>query len=251
MGVFQHQYMELKEKRKLIFCSISCDNFWGRGKISKFVIEQKGVPINPYMNWDYNLFHQASKESVRAANNSLIKWCNEVWAFGNLSDGVRAEILLAQELGKKVRFFTYPGFVENEIKVGKDYSHYTFKFRYGRQPVIYTAISKHYFYFKMFISKFVLDRGYCPANPFMIFDYWLLDAVDRKEIIESNNNMVNRAEELWVFGPVSDGVLAEINIAKEKNKPVKYFKFDSSTIKEIGKEEIEFEDEVKVFSNEI
>ena len=204
------------------------------------------------MNWDYNLFHQVSKESVRLANNNLIKWCDEVWAFGKLSDGVKAEILLAQELGKKVRYFDYPGFLENEIKVGQDYSHYTFKFRYDKIPIVYTAVSKHYFYFKMFISKFVLDEGYCPVNPFMVFDYWLLDSVSRKAIVEGNNNMVNRAEELWVFGPVSNGVLAEIKMAKEKDRTVKYFEIvDSKEIKEIGKENVKFEDEVKGFENEL
>ncbi len=32
-----------------------------------------------------------------------------------------------------------------------------------------------------------------------------------------------KADEVWVFGKISDGVLAEIKIAKEIEKPTKFF----------------------------
>lgn len=75
----------------------------------------------------------------------------------------------------------------------------------------------------MFISKFVLEKGAVPLNPFMVFDYFLLDVVDRDVVREANNTIVKRADEMWVFGAVSNGVLAEIQIAKKAGKPVKYF----------------------------
>lgn len=109
--------------------------------------------------------------------------------------------------------------------------------------LVYTAISKHLFYFRMYISKFVLENECIPLNPFMIFDYFLLDTVDRDVIRNANNELVKKADELWVFGPVSDGVLAEIKLAKEMNKPIRYFKVvKSKEIKEISKDEIEFEE---------
>ncbi len=52
------------------------------------------------------------------------------------------------------------------------------------KPLVYTAMSKHLFYYRMFISVFVLENGGVPLNPFMIFDYFLLDAVDRDLIRE-------------------------------------------------------------------
>ncbi len=116
--------------------------------------------------------------------------------------------------------------------------------------LVYTAMSKHLFYFRMFISKFVLEQHKVPLNPFMIFDYFLLDSINRDFVVEGNNNLVKRADELWVFGPISNGVLAEILIAKEAGKPIRYFKIEKPhKIIEIEKKEAEFEGEVKQFSN--
>lgn len=112
------------------------------------------------------------------------------------------------------------------------------------RPLVYTAMSKHSFYLRMFISKFVLDQGSVPLNPFMIFDYYLLDSVDRDVIREANNNLVKRADELWVFGAVSDGVLAEVQLAHAMNKTVRFFDYQNNTFVELDKEDVAFEDGV-------
>ena len=118
--------------------------------------------------------------------------------------------------------------------------------------LVYTAMSKHYFYYRMFISVFTLEQGVVPLNPFMIFDYFLLDAVNRDLIREGNNNLVKRADEIWVFGPVSDGVLAEIKIAKKMKKPVRYFEIQKSrTIIPIDKKKVKMEEKVKDFRSEL
>lgn len=85
-------------------------------------------------------------------------------------------------------------------------------------------MSKHLFYFRMFISKFVLEQQKVLLNPFMTFDYFLLDSVHRDFVIEGNNNLVKTADEIWVFGPVSNGVLAEIQIAKKIGNRLKILK---------------------------
>ena len=113
------------------------------------------------------------------------------------------------------------------------------------KPLVYTAMSKHLFYYRMFISVFVLENGGVPLNPFMVFDYFLLDAVDRDLVREGNNNMVKRCDEIWVFGAVSNGVLAEIQIANEQNKPVRYFAIEKPhKIIETTKDKVDMEDEV-------
>ena len=118
--------------------------------------------------------------------------------------------------------------------------------------LIYPAFSKHYFYFRMHISKFVLQHDCVPLNPFMIHEYFLLDTVDRQKIRDSNNTLVERCDEVWVFGPVSDGVLEEIRLAKQYNKPIRYFSIvDSKEIKEISKDEAEFEEDLGKFRDEI
>lgn len=114
------------------------------------------------------------------------------------------------------------------------------------KPLVYTAMSKHLFYFRMFISVFVLKNGGVPLNPFMVFDYFLLDAVDRDLVRESNNNLVNRCDEIWVFGAVSDGVLAEIQIANQQSIKVRYFAIEKPhKIVEIDKNNVELEDDIK------
>jgi len=108
--------------------------------------------------------------------------------------------------------------------------------------LVYTAISKHLFYFRMHISKFVLEKNCIPLNPFMIFEYFMLDTIERDKIREANNTLVERVDELWVFGKVSNGVLAEIKLAKEKDKSIRYFTvINSKEIKEISKDEVKFE----------
>jgi len=76
----------------------------------------------------------------------------------------------------------------------------------------------------------------------MLWEYFMLDTVERDKIRGANYTLVKKADELWVFGEVSDGVLREIKLAKANNKPRKYFiVIDSKEIKEISKEEVEFE----------
>ena len=104
--------------------------------------------------------------------------------------------------------------------MGKEFKHEALELTEDKS-LVYTAMSKHLFYYRMHISKYVIEQHKVPLNPFMIFDYFLLDSVDRDLVREGNNNLVKRSDEIWVFGAVSDGVLAEIKIAKEIGKIVK------------------------------
>jgi hypothetical protein len=118
--------------------------------------------------------------------------------------------------------------------------------------LVYPAFSKHLFYFRQHISKFLLERDCVPLNPFMIFDYFMLDTVERDVVRNANNNLVKKADEIWVFGPVADGVLAEIILAKKEGKKIRYFKvFKSKDILEISKEKVEFEDDLDKYRGEL
>ena len=109
--------------------------------------------------------------------------------------------------------------------------------------LIYPAHSKHYFYFRQHISKFVLEQNCVPLNPFMIFEYFMLDTIERDTIRNANNNLVRKSDEIWVFGPISDGVLEEIRLAKQNGKPIKYYAIiKSQEIREISKDEVKFEE---------
>jgi len=118
--------------------------------------------------------------------------------------------------------------------------------------LIFSAHSKHYFYFREHISKFVLEKNCVPLNPFMLFEYFMLDSVSRDIIRNANNSLVKRADELWVFGSISDGVLDEIRLAKKEGKPISYYAiFDSRNIKEISKDEAKFEEDLEKYRGDL
>lgn len=81
-----------------------------------------------------------------------------------------------------------------------------------------------------FVSRYTLDQGYVPMNPFKVFDYFLLHHADDKRdaIMQANNTLVKTANELWSFGPIADGVFAEILIAAQEGKPIRLFRFEKS-----------------------
>ena len=114
------------------------------------------------------------------------------------------------------------------------------------KKVVFTAMSKKLFYMRFLISKFVIEQGAVPINPFTSFDYFMIDSVERDEIRSANNVLVSRSDELWVFGPISDGVLAEILQAKEAGKPVRYFATkNDKDIDEVDSKKEDFEKEVE------
>jgi hypothetical protein len=128
--------------------------------------------------------------------------------------------------------------------MSKDFTHPALNVQKDK-PLIYTAMSKHLFYYRAFISAFVLERGGVPLNPFMIFDYFLHGMVDNDLVREGNNNLVKRCDEIWVFGSISNGVLAEIQIANERGQTVRYFAIQKPhKIVETTKDKIDLETEV-------
>lgn len=119
-------------------------------------------------------------------------------------------------------------------------------------PLIYTAMSKHLFYYRMHISKYVLEQDKTPLNPFMLFDYFLLDSVDRDAVRKANNSIVLRADEIWVFGPISNGVLSEILLAQQANKKIRYFQIKKPhNIFPLNAIDVEMEEEVKSYKHMI
>ena len=116
--------------------------------------------------------------------------------------------------------------------------------------IVFTAMSKKYFYMRFFVTKFALDQGVVPINPFASFDYFLLDAVERDTVRRANNTLVARADELWVFGDIADGVRAEIVQAWQQHKTVRFFAFrDDKHIYEVEIGDLVYEDGVEALTN--
>ena len=113
--------------------------------------------------------------------------------------------------------------------------------------VVFTAMSKKYFYMRFFVTKFALEQGAVPINPFASFDYFLLDAVERDTVRRANNTLVARADELWVFGDIADGVRVEIIQAWQQHKTVRFFAFrDDKHIYEVTIDDLVYEDGVEL-----
>jgi hypothetical protein len=111
------------------------------------------------------------------------------------------------------------------------------------KKLVYTAMSKKNFFQKWRIVKFVLERGAVPLNPFMLFDYFIADSIDHDLVREANSAIIEKIDEIWIFGEISDGVKREIELAKKLNKSIKYFDISNlpEEIKEISENKIIFE----------
>jgi hypothetical protein len=116
-----------------------------------------------------------------------------------------------------------------------------------RRPLIYTAHSKLSFFCRDTISEYVLRSGAVPLNPFRLFEYFLGDRVDRDLVRRANNTIVQAADETWVFGTeIANGVLFEIDLARQHSKPVKFFTLSSRVeeIRPVSIEDLSFEQEL-------
>ena len=98
-------------------------------------------------------------------------------------------------------------------------------------PVVFTAQSKLHYYRRDAVCEFVFRNGAIPLHPFRLFGYFLDDRVERDLVRQANNNLLRRADELWVFGEeVSDGVLFEIQYARELGKTIRFFTIASRAV---------------------
>lgn len=121
------------------------------------------------------------------------------------------------------------------------------------KKVVFTAQSCKNFHQRMLICKHAFEQGAIPINPFNVFGYYLYELVERDLVRNGNNNLLKRCDELWVYGQISDGVLAEIQMFKRLSKPIRFFDISKlpKEVKEISKDELIFEDDVKKFANSI
>lgn len=80
--------------------------------------------------------------------------------------------------------------------------------------------------------KSVLIAGHIPLAPHIAFSGILHDDIpqERQTALLIGLELMSRCDELWVFsGTISDGMAAEIKLAKEKGIPVKTVVIDSNT----------------------
>jgi len=112
-----------------------------------------------------------------------------------------------------------------------------------KNPIVFVAFSKRNFFWRDHIVKYVLESGKVPVCAFVMFDYFLADTLPRDVLIDANNDLIRRSDELWVFGEVSNGVKMEIDLAKSLQKPVRFFAINPNVqeIKQIKESEVQFD----------
>lgn len=121
------------------------------------------------------------------------------------------------------------------------------------RKVVFTAQSCRNFHNRMLICKHAFEQGVVPVNLFNVFGYFLYELVDRDLVRNGNNNLLKRCDELWVYGEISNGVLAEIEMFREIGKPIHYFDISNlpKEVKEITKDELVFEKEVEKYKETV
>ena len=121
------------------------------------------------------------------------------------------------------------------------------------KKIVFTALSCKNFHQRMLICKHAFEQGVIPINPFNLFGYYLYELVDRDLVRNANNNIMKRCDELWVYGEISDGVLAEIQMFKKLNKPIRFFDISNlpKEVKEISKDELIFEEGLEKYKDTI
>jgi hypothetical protein len=109
--------------------------------------------------------------------------------------------------------------------------------------VVFTAQSACTAFMRHHICKFVLQKGCVPINPFMSFDYFLLDSVPRDSVRQANNTLLQKADELWTFGVIADGVLEEIRLARKVGMPIKHYSLgkDLESIARLAPGDLEYD----------
>lgn len=74
----------------------------------------------------------------------------------------------------------------------------------------------------------VINEGGIPIAPHLLFPQFLDDNVpaQRKLGLDLGLELLDRSDEIWVFGDISAGMRAEINRAEELKLPIRWFDKD-------------------------
>ncbi len=73
---------------------------------SLFAIREGAVPLNPILNLMDVLDEKTDRDTALGIDLALLKLVDEIWIFGNPTDGMLLEIEEAGKLGKKLKWFT-------------------------------------------------------------------------------------------------------------------------------------------------
>ena len=106
--------------RKVVFTAQSKQKFYCRNAVCEYVFDNDCIPVNPFRIFGYFLDDRVDRGLIRNGNNEMISRCDELWVFGQISDGVLFEIFSCIRQGKPVRFFTIDTWAKDIKEISVD-----------------------------------------------------------------------------------------------------------------------------------
>lgn len=115
--------------KKVIFVSQAAVNMCWARLICRYVIKKGHVPVNYFTAFGHFVHEIADQKTMIDSINSLIVRCDEMWAFGAVSEGMWYEIRMCKELGIPVKYFGIEKLpkriqrkVEKEVKYTQEFA---------------------------------------------------------------------------------------------------------------------------------
>lgn len=176
------------------------------------------------------LMHEADR-CILKCGDDLIETDAVIFNTDMAAAGDMAMMLLEE---KQKRLEDYMGRLR--IKAGKR----------TQRKLVYATHSRNWFYAREAITRYAVEQGAAVVNPFMNYGFYLNGAVKKDEVDECCHQLIRSADELWVFGPISEAILTDIVVAVMEGKHIRFFSISeqSSEIHELREEDISFEREV-------
>lgn len=119
---------------------------------------------------------------------------------------------------------------------------------YSNKKIVYAMINRMKEYNENEILYFCFNSDAAPVLSYNTMEY--INMIEEDIVLRANNNLMRIADEIWVFGKVSEEMLSDLDYAMHVKKRIRFFSI-SGSIQEIDISDIEFdnidenEDELK------
>lgn len=90
---------------KVVFIAMNSKLFRLKEWITKFAFDQKVTPINCLMIYGYYLYDMVPRVKIIEAYKTIVPKCDEVWVFGDISDGIQDGMVIARKNNIPLRYF--------------------------------------------------------------------------------------------------------------------------------------------------
>lgn len=117
MNKFSHIADNLNDIKKIVFTAQSAKNFHQRMLICRHAFDEGVIPINPFNTFGYYLYELVDRDTVRNGNNNILARCDELWVYGDVSDGILSEIKSFGKTNRTIRYFDISGLPKEVTEV--------------------------------------------------------------------------------------------------------------------------------------